>query len=203
MSRERVAGAEADAGAEDARGSTDGRRAEPHAPPPLPLLDDGERKLAKALLFESREELTRADAKASLLLATLGIGLSAILAATLAGDWTPFSLKEPYQAMWWIGSAWAGISFFCLCAAVYPKVKHKSTSGGITYFGDVAALKTEKELRVALRRSETDPHARTITQLHVISRLAGKKYAFIRAGLLTLGLAIAFTLAAVLAAHFG
>lgn len=177
----------------------DERRDEPGTPP----LDDGEHELAKTLLAESREELTRADAKASLLLAALGIGLSAILAATLAGDWTPFSLKEPYQAMWWVGSACAGISFFCLCGAVYPKVKHKSGSSGVTYFGDVAAIETLEELRAALRRSETDPHARTITQLHVTSRLAGKKYAFIRAGLLALGLAIAFTLAAVLAAHFG
>jgi hypothetical protein len=168
---------------------------------PLPTsLDDGEHDLAKVLLAESREELTRADGKASLLLAALGIGLSAILAAILAGDWSPFDLKEPYQALWWAGSVSAGLSLFCLCAAVYPKVKHKSATGGVTYFGDVAVLETVPELRAALKRSETDPHSRTVTQLHVIARLVDRKYAFIRFGLLALGAAILMTVTAVLAA---
>jgi hypothetical protein len=162
-------------------------------------LDEPEHELAKTLLAESREELTRADGKASLLLAALGIGISAILAAILAGDWTPFKLEQPHQGAWWVGAGFAGAAFLCLCAAVYPKVKHRNTAKGVTYFGDVAALKSVDELRAALKCSETDPAERSVTQLHVVARLVGRKYRYIRLGLITLGIAAAVMLSAVLA----
>jgi hypothetical protein len=59
--------------------------------------------------------------------------------------------------MWWAGSFFAGVSFLCLCVAIYPKVKHRSATKGVTYFGDVAALEMVDELRAALKRSETTP----------------------------------------------
>jgi hypothetical protein len=164
-------------------------------------LDEDEHRLAQLLLAETREELTRADGKASLLLAALGIGISAILAAILAGNWSPFKLDEPYGGLWWAGSVFTGASFFCLCAAVYPRVKHRSASRGVTYFGDVAALKTTGELRAALKRSETDPAERSVTQLHVVAWLVARKYRFIRCGLVTLGTAIVLVLTAVMAAR--
>jgi hypothetical protein len=166
-------------------------------------LDEDEHELAKVLLSESREELTRADGKASLLLAALGIGISAILAAILAGDWSPFKLAEPYQGCWWAGSFFAGVSFGCLCLAVYPRVTHGSASRGVTYFGDVAGLQTVNELRSALKRSQTALAERSVTQLHVIARIADRKYRFIRWGLQALGAAILLTVAAVLLAQLG
>lgn len=168
---------------------------------PPPVLDAGEHELAKVLLAESREELTRADGKASILLAALGIGLSAILAAILAGSWTPFALRRPYETLWWVGSSLAGASLFCFCAAVYPRLKNRE-SQGVTYFGDVARLKPVRKLWDELKLSETDPVARTVTQLYVIAHQARNKYAFIRAGLVALGLAIALTLTAALANHW-
>ena len=162
-------------------------------------LDAEEHELAKALLVESREELTRADGKASLLLAALGVGLSAILAAILAGDWSPFSLPEPYQAIWWAGAFCAGVSLISLGLAVWPKISHRTISRGVTYFGDIARYKTAAELRSALKRTETDPVERTVTQLHVIARRAVEKYESIRMGLVSLGFAAALTLSAVLA----
>jgi hypothetical protein len=177
------------------------QRLEPEAAPVT--LDAEEHDLAKLLLSETREELTRADGKASLLLAALGIGLSAILGAILAGSWTPFVLRRPYEAIWWVGSACAGASLLCLCLAIFPKLKHKSGTGVITYFGDVAKLKTVGELTAALKKSVTDPPERTVVQLHVLARLAKRKYRFIAGGLIALGLAIALTLGAVLGDHFG
>jgi Family of unknown function (DUF5706) len=168
----------------------------------IPLtLDEDEHALAKVLLSESREELTRADGKASLLLAALGVGISAILAAILAGSWSPFRLAEPYQSLWWAGSFFAGVSFACLFLAIYPRVTHRSASRGVTYFGDVAGLETVDELRSALKRSETDPAERSVMQLHVIAGIADRKYRFVRSSLNALSLAIVFTVAAVLLAR--
>jgi hypothetical protein len=146
-------------------------------------LDEDEHALAKLLLVESREELTRADGKASLLLAALAIRLSAILGAMLSGDWTPFVLQSPWELVWWVGAALAGVAVVSLGVAVWPRVTHKSGPSGVTYFGEAAQLET-------------------VLQLHVISRRADHKYAAIGVGLIALGLAIALTLAAVLGDHF-
>jgi hypothetical protein len=166
-------------------------------------LDADEHELAKLLLSESREELTRADSKASLLLAALGIGISAVLGAILAGSWTPFVLGSPWESFWWAGVTLAGAALVCLGVAVWPKVTHRSGTGGVTYFGEAATFETVAELKAALKRSETDPVERTTRQLHVIAKRADHKYAFIRASLVAVGLAIGLTLAAVLGAHFG
>jgi MFS family permease len=165
-------------------------------------LDADEHELAKLLLAESREELTRADAKASLFLAALGIGLSAILGAILAGTWTPFILARPWEAIWWVGATFAGIGVFCLAVAVWPKVRHKSGPSGVTYFGEVAAFETVAELTAALKRTTTEPVARTVLQLHVIARRADHKYAFIRYALIMLGLAVALALIATFGDRF-
>ncbi|MBA3726366.1 MAG: hypothetical protein H0W86_07905 [Armatimonadetes bacterium] len=164
-------------------------------------LDADEHALAQTLLSETREELTRADGKASLMLAALGIGLSAILSAILAGDWSPFKLHRPYELLWWLGSGWAGASLLSLCLAIFPKLRHKADEPGITYFGDVAKLGTVADLRAGLKKSETDPRERTLVQLHVLARLVNRKYRFIGGGLIALGLAIALTLSAVLGEH--
>lgn len=79
---------------------------------------------------------------------------------------------------------------------------HKSGGRGVTYFGEAARFETVGKLHAALKRTETDPVERTVLQLHVISQRAVHKYAFIRAGLVALGLAIILSLAAVLADHF-
>jgi hypothetical protein len=138
-------------------------------------LHEHQHELAKALLAESREELTRADGKASILLAALGIGLSAILAAILSGDWSPFGLHEPYQAVWWAGSACAGVALVSLGLAIYPRVKHNTRSSGVTYYGDVARLENADALRAALKRSQSDPVARTLIQLFVVAKLVYRK----------------------------
>jgi MFS family permease len=168
----------------------------------VPLLDEDEHELAKLLLSESREELTRADGKASLLLAALGIGLSAILGSILAGDWTPFVLRRPWELIWWLGAGFAGIALVGLCVAVWPRVTHKSGGSGVTYFGEAATFATVAELTAALKRTETDPVKRTVLQLHVIAKRADHKYAAIRVSLLAVGLAVALTLSASLGDHF-
>lgn len=164
-------------------------------------LDQREHELARLLLTESREELTRADGKASLLLAALGIGLSAILGAILAGNWTPFDLERPLQGVWWAGAFLAGAAVVCLAVAVWPRVTHKSGPSGVTYFGEAAAFETVAKLTAALKRTETDPVARTVLQLHVIARRADHKYAFIRYALIALGLSITLALAAAIGDH--
>jgi hypothetical protein len=86
--------------------------------------------------------------------------------------------------------------------APLTRVTHDSGPSGVTYFGEAAKFETIAALTAALKRTETDPVARTVLQLHVISRRADHKYAAIRVGLIALGLAVTLTLSAGLGDHF-
>jgi hypothetical protein len=52
---------------------------------------------ATSLLSHAREEIDRADAKASILLAASGVGTGALLAGLIAGTWTPLKLQTATQ----------------------------------------------------------------------------------------------------------
>ena len=104
--------------------------------------------------------------------------------------------------IWWIGASFAGVALISLCLAVWPRVTHKSSRSGVTYFGEAATFETVKELAAALKHTETDPIWRTVLQLHVVARRADQKYAAIRVGLVAVGVAVALTLSAALGDHF-
>jgi hypothetical protein len=179
----------------------------PTPPTPAPArladrrpLDKPARALAITLLAETREELNRADNKASILLATSGIGISAMLAAVFAGSWHPLSLAVPYRSIWLVGAAFAGGGIVSLCAAVYPRVKNTNSTSA-SYFGDIAT-KTVDELRTALNATAENGEERTLNQLHVLSRIVARKYRLIRVGLLSFGTAAALCVFAALAGHY-
>lgn len=56
---------------------------------PRRQLDQAHLKLAQDLLADGRQELVRADTKASILFAIFGVVYSVLAGAILAGDWTP------------------------------------------------------------------------------------------------------------------
>src|SRR5690242_8638023 len=74
------------------------------------------------LLKDTREELARADSKAALLLAGTGVVVGAVLAGLLGGRWTPFSLDNRVEWIWWLGVGSAAAGIFSIAAAVYPRI---------------------------------------------------------------------------------
>jgi hypothetical protein len=165
-------------------------------------LSPAEAAVAETLLRETREELTRSDGKSSLLLAAVGVGLSAILGAMLAGDWSPFTLPSPWEAVWWAGAGFAGVALLALGLAIWPKLKHRSRATvAVTYFRDAAKSKTPVELAEALRAENTPAATRTLVQLHALSKRALRKYRWLQVALITLLLAIGCALTAVLGAE--
>lgn len=132
---------------------------------------------ANTVLSETREEVTRADAKASLLLSAALIVVGVIAAAMLAGDWSPSRLDNWGQALWWFGTAMTLAGITCLAIAVYPRVLNRHEGPGVTYFNEIAKLKGVKQLKEAL--AEVDADDRTIKQLYSVSKIARRKYAFV------------------------
>ncbi|GCE77577.1 Pycsar system effector family protein [Cellulomonas biazotea] len=156
------------------------------------------------MLAEARAEVGVADFKASMVLAALGIGFTAVLAGLIADDWSPSDLRVPGRIVWWVGAAAAMTSIGCAAAAVWPRYVKADVSGGIHYWGHVATFRRLEDLAAALDgvpRSERG-RARTRHQLWRLSLIVSRKYTLLRwAILLASGSIGLFLLAVALGQH--
>lgn len=150
---------------------------------------------SKSLLTETREELVRADNKASILLAATGVALGALLAAILGGDWTPFHLDVRIQWLWWVGSASAAVAIYWLGSAVYPRIRAKGIRPKmIAYYGDVVDAGDRERVAELLEGSSINPKERLLDQIIQISNTVQIKYLAIRKAMWCLTLAAVFGL---------
>ncbi|MFJ8893568.1 Pycsar system effector family protein [Leifsonia sp. NPDC102414] len=160
---------------------------------------DGHIEVAEAILREAREELSRADNKAALLLAAAGVIVGALLAAFIAGDWTPAKLPSCVQWLWWIGAASGCAGLFSLATAVYPRTKYRGQRAPavVTYFGDVVnTLPSELKERLIATAKASD--ARVLDQVVIVSSIVDRKYRGIQFGLWMFGACGVLCTAAVL-----
>jgi hypothetical protein len=154
---------------------------------------------AASLLRDAREEIDRADAKASILLAASGVAAGALLAGLIAGTWSPTKLQSAIQWAWWLGAVETAVGIGCLALAVYPR-ERKNDSGipwTVVYYGDVLDYPTTAELVAALNRSAETNIERIADQLRHVSWIVNHKYRLLRWGMRGLFLA-AVTIAAAL-----
>jgi len=135
--------------------------------------------LARRLLTEAREELARADQKAQMLLAALGIAGGVLLTGLLAGSWSPFQLDNRIEWLWWLGVLTALGSVVALGIAVRPRARRGVPFEGVWYFHDVTAYRSRAKLNAALRQQATDLFDRDVDQLYVVARLVALKYTWI------------------------
>lgn len=151
------------------------------------------------LLADTREELTRADSKAALLLAATGVVIGALLAGLLSQEWTPFDLNNKVEWIWWVGVGCAAAGVFSIAAAVYPRTQRRGARhpGVPAYYGDVAAYKNITQFRQAIQ-SPPNIEERLVDQVFQVSRIVKRKYALLRRGLQLLLLAILACIAAVI-----
>jgi MFS family permease len=169
------------------RDSTDERLAEPA------------RALLAELLRESREEVVRADTKASIVFGLLGVALGVVLAGLIAGDWSPAGLRAEVEWLFWVGAAASLGSMVLLGSAIWPRITHLEDREEVAYFGHVAAYRRREQFREAvLRQSERDPDGRTVDQVHAISGIAMRKYRLIQLAIVALALAAVCCLGAVM-----
>lgn len=154
------------------------------------------------MLAAAREELVRADNKASLLLASAGLAVGALIAGLISRDWSPFALENRIEWLWWAGAGAAAYGLGCLGSAVYPRTRRRGpVPGVVAFFGDVNsyASRPRAELVEALRRSAEREQDRFVDQLVQISDIARRKYARLRHAMWALPLAAALCTVSVMA----
>ncbi len=143
---------------------------------------------AERLLISSREELGRADTKASILLATAAAVIAAVVAGVVAGGWSPAMLTGWYELLWWVSTGLAGLAMLLLAGAVYPRTapRRDGQPTVVAYYGDVVQFNDHSALRAALERSAPRDIDRLTDQIYHVSRIVRRKYRLIRDGMWTL-----------------
>ena len=132
----------------------------------------------ESMLEEAREELTRADNKASILLAGGGVAVGALMAALLAGDWSPTLLSSSARYFWWLSVALLAVALALLGLAVFPTTLPPSRSDRpIAYYADVVRVGRDDLIDALAKESNIDAVA---DQLFNISTIVLRKYRYIR-----------------------
>ncbi|GAA4141111.1 Pycsar system effector family protein [Streptomyces griseoincarnatus] len=155
------------------------------APPAPP--SPARAQVCERLLADLRTEIARADSKAAVLVAALGI-TAGVFSGLLAGrDWSPDALSAVAAVVWWAGTLALALSLPALLLAVLPRYRSGSWAPGqpLSYFGDIRRAVEAGRLDTALADTEADPLAALTTALTETSRIAWRKHQWIRAGLIT------------------
>jgi hypothetical protein len=166
-------------------------------------------KYKEVLLGEIREELQKADSKATILLAASGIAFSALLSALGAGTWSPNKMRhEDARLLIWVSIFLGVLGIVLLGSAVKPRLRAKAMGPEkLHYFGNVRSywpsawpIRNRKsrfdECRaafdVALRSAATEENylSRLNDQIWFLGRTAFRKYRLITLSLWTSALAI-------------
>lgn len=137
---------------------------------------------ARSLHKDAREELGRADAKATTLLSVAGLFLGALSAGAIAGNWTPAELKVPAEPAFWLALALAIGGEIRLLLAVLPRVDHDKNFTEARYFGHVVQMRDRKQLRACLEQADAELD-QAVDQLWMVSGIVDKKYRHVRRGL--------------------
>jgi Family of unknown function (DUF5706) len=147
---------------------------------PLP----GVTAYAERVLTWGREELNRADTKASILLAGSIAVVAAVIAGVVAGGWSPTMLTGWREPLWWAGTAAASVAVLLLAAAIYPRTKRRGGQHSvIAFYGDVVRLTDRTVLLAALERSARRDVDRLIDQIYQVSRIVKRKYRLLALGM--------------------
>ncbi|WP_327695287.1 Pycsar system effector family protein [Streptomyces sp. NBC_00459] len=159
----------------------------PTPAPTPPATSADQTQLCERLLADLRTEIARADTKASVLVAALGMtagGFSGLLAGR---NWNPASLTVLGTVVWALGAASLVLSLFSLLLAVLPRYRSEPWTPGqpLSYFGDIQQAVRLGQLEAALADTRRDPTAALTSALSETSRIAARKHQWIRTGLIS------------------
>ncbi|MEX0755339.1 MAG: Pycsar system effector family protein [Actinomycetota bacterium] len=138
------------------------------------------------LLGETRDEVTRADTKASIVLAAAGIVVGVVLTGLVTGD-----LSTAGECVLVAVLAWAsgGLLLTGVCAlgtAVFPNVG-KAEAGHARWFTEIEQHgNDDEELARAIEADRLDGQ-RDLHQLEKLSAIVGAKYRWTKRGMVLVG----------------
>ncbi|GAA1407919.1 hypothetical protein GCM10009639_57260 [Kitasatospora putterlickiae] len=159
----------------------------PHAPDPAPLPTRGQ-----ALLAELRTEIARADSKAAVLVAAVGVIGGVLGGLFSSGDPAPEQFSGTARTLLSVGGLGIAVSLLSLLFAVLPRYQRSLWRPGrpLGYFADIRRAAEQGLLTDALADTEELADEAIRTALAENSRIAARKHAWIRIGILAFGIGL-------------
>ncbi|MFI1681120.1 Pycsar system effector family protein [Streptomyces sp. NPDC020607] len=157
-----------------------------NAPPPPPVAEPGA-GAAERLLADQRAEIARADSKAAVLAAALGVAAGGFSGLLARHECSPDALSVPGSSAWWSGVLALAVALLAMLMAVLPRYGTGTSwapGAPLSYFGDVRRAAHSGHLAQALAETQRAPLPATLTALSETSRIALRKHQWIRVGLL-------------------
>jgi hypothetical protein len=140
----------------------------------------------RQLIANNRNELSRADTKASQGLAAAGAVAISLFTAITSHTWSPTD-GHPVRWTWWVGCGFWMLAVATLMLALMPRLGAPRESGegppSLTYFGDVHRHRGADAIRAALAVASRQPLHAAIRELSWTSSAVLRKYRLIRVGL--------------------
>lgn len=152
-------------------------------------------RLAERLLAETREEIRRADAKASQWLAMIAALTMAIVATAPGRVWPEWSGSGPDRWLRLLALVVAVAAVASLVLALVPRVRGEPDAAQVAYFGHIARIGDPVTAQRCIERVATNVMPGLSAELYWLSRITMAKYRWLRAGtvlaVLAAGLALA------------
>ncbi|MGW6912659.1 Pycsar system effector family protein [Kitasatospora sp. NPDC054939] len=167
--------------------------ATPTTPPAAP---DETRFVADRLLAAVREDIGRADTKASILL-TAALGLPALL---LGRSWPDGRPTWPAVVLLALGGVLCAAGAVALVRAILPRTGTQRDREAVTYFGDLLPAGGRPALADRVTAAGRDPVGWLLVQAVDVSAILAAKYRWIRWGVGCLAPGAVLTTAGVLLA---
>lgn len=141
----------------------------------------------RQLLDDARTDVAHADQKASILLATVGIGFSALFGSQLVD---PSGLGVLGLWIYGISLAFAAASVVACSVALWPRYQTGDLPNGtVAYWANATEYESPADLGKALSLQSFDEESRSTYQLWHLSKLLLLKFRAVRASMVLGGLA--------------
>ena len=136
----------------------------------------------ETLLDQVREELNRADSKASIVLAACGVGLAAFLGGVVASTWKPADIDNKVEWLWWFGAAAFAFGTASVALSICPTTEPKAKLPKLpSYYARLANYDDISSMRTAVENANLDEIV--YEQLYAVSEIVCKKYKRLKIGL--------------------
>ncbi|MFD8704665.1 Pycsar system effector family protein [Kitasatospora sp. NPDC059648] len=142
-----------------------------------------------ALLAELRTEIARADSKAAVLVAALGVIVGVLGGLLTSTGWAPQQLSGAAKVLLALGGLGLTVSLVALLFAVLPRFRRSSWRPGrpLGYFGDIRLAAEQGLLADALADTERLAAEAVHAALAENSLIVSRKHSWVRVGVLAFG----------------
>jgi hypothetical protein len=150
----------------------------------------GDTDYIRRLLDETRDEVARADTKASIVLAGSGVVISILLSGFVTGDIDLAGERWYVGVLVWVAGLLllAGVAFVGL--AVYPQVG-TPTRGRARWFAEVAQYGEDEVALAKAIAVDREDRGRDLHQARVLAGIVARKYSRTKVGMRLLGAGLA------------